>query len=352
MVRMKDTPLTPLHRRLGAGMGADSGWNMPLQYTNLIDEHLSTRSACGIFDISDTGKFRIRGNGALECLEGLLSNTIADCRDGNTQQSLLLRGDGMILDRITLCRESAGSFFIIGSASQTQADYESLRRDVRHGALELVNETDALCGIALQGPDAARILSRVHFAAELPRRGEFCRFKRGGQRCLLTRAGLVSEDSLELFCPAASGIAWFEQLMAAGAIPCGLRTRELLRLERGRADMGKDAASLTPTAAGLTHLCSTEKEYTGSDILQSTPETEGKLVALHGTTQGHEFSPGDSVHDPNGRHIGNITSAAASPAGGQSYAIAYVSSEHSAPGTHVWVQTDGCSVPAQVKAQS
>lgn len=349
---MKETPLTPLHRRLGAGMGIDSGWNMPLQYTNLIDEHLSTRSACGIFDISDTGKFQVRGKGAQECMEKLLSNTIADCPDGHTQQSLLLRADGMILDRVTLCRKNAESFFIIGSASQARADYESLLRDMRYTAPELADKTDTLCGIALLGPDAGKILARVHFEPELPKRGEFRIFRRGGQRCLLLRAGLVSEDSLELFCPAASGIGWFEQLMAAGAIPCGLRTREFLRLERGRADVSKDAASLTPAAAGLEHLCARNKNYTGSDVLHSMEQTEGRLVALHCTTQGHDFSPGDSVHTPSGHHIGNITSAATSPASGHCHAIAYVCTEHSAPGTQLWVQTDDATVPAQVKAQS
>ena len=346
---MKETPLTPLHRRLGAGMVNEYGWKMPQQYTDLIQEHMSTRSACGVFDISNLGKFRVTGNGAQECLENILSNRIADCCDGHTQQTLLLSTRGVILDRITLCRESAGRFFIIGSASQADADFESLRRSVRQGGLELQNETDSLCAIALVGPEAGKVLSRVHFAAEFPAKGEFCTFRRGGQRCILTRAGLVNNDSIELFCPAAAGIGWFEQLIAAGAVPCGLRTREYLRLEQGRTDIKKDAAGRTPAVAGLEHLCATSK---GAQHSAPPDANAGRLVSLHCSTPGQNISPGDRVHDRYGRTIGNITSSATSPANGHSYAIAYVNAEHSSPGTSLWVQNGDTSVPAQVKALS
>jgi len=344
---MKETPLTPLHRRLGAGLSNEAGWNMPQQYTDLIEEHMATRSACGIFDISHVGKFRLTGNGALEQLEQLLSNRISDCCDGHTQQTLLLTDKGMIMDRITLCRESAGRFFLIGSASQADADFDSLQRSIRHGSLKLENETDRLCAIALLGPDADKVLSKVHFAAELPQRGEFCSFRRGGQQCLLTRAGLVSDESLELFCPAATGIAWFEQLMTAGAIPCGSRLREFLRLERGRADVEKDAEALGAESAGWGNLCANDKKYTGAGM---HPENDNScLVSLHSGSPGHKFAPGDAVHDSDGHHIGNITSSCNSPANGHGYAIAYVKTEHSAPGTHLWVQSGGNAVPAQVR---
>ncbi len=330
-------------------MTNEYGWKMPQQYTDLIQEHMSTRSACGIFDISNLGKFRVTGNGAQECLESILSNRIADCCDGHTQQTLLLTSRGMILDRITLCRESAGRFFIIGSTSQADADFESLRRSVRHGALELQNETDSLCAIALVGPEAAKVLSRVHFDAEIPSKGEFYSFRRGGQRCILTRAGLINNDSMELFCPAAAGIGWFEQLIAAGAVPCGLRTREFLRLEQGRADVKKDTAGCTPAAAGLAHLCAESK---GDNNALPADRNAGRLVSLHCSNPGQNLSPGDRVHDSFGRTIGNVTSAATSPANGHSYAIAYVNTEHSAPGTSLWVQSGGATVPAQVKALS
>ena len=343
---MKDTPLTPLHRRLGAGLSNEAGWNMPLQYRDLIEEHMATRTACGIFDISHLGKFRLTGNGALEQLEALLSNRISDCCDGHVQKTLLLTTRGMVMDHITLCKESAGRFFLVGSASQADADFDSLRRSIRQGSLKLEDETDKLCAIALLGPDVGKVLSRVHFAAELPQRGEFCSFRRGGQHCLLMRAGLINDESLELFCPAAAGIAWFEQLMTAGAIPCGSKLREFLRLERGQADMAKDAVNMGAESAGWGNLCANDKAYTGSE---AHPENAGRLVSLHSSSPGHEFAPGDAVHDPDGRHIGNITSTATSPANGHGYAIAYVNAENSTPGTHLWVQCNGNSVPAQVR---
>lgn len=345
---MKESPLTALHRRLGATMHNDTGWNMPLQYTDLIREHIATRSSCAIFDISDLGKFRVIGNGALSCLEQLLSNNISLCRDGQLMSSLLLRAGGTILDRVSVCRESAGQFFLVGSASQAEADYESLQRDIRHGALELKNLTDSLCGIALLGPDAPKILSKVHFGIDVPKAGAFNTFRRGGQRCVLTCAGLVGENSLELFCPAASGIAWFEQLMTAGAIPCGTRTREYLRVERGRADVARDASDLTPAQAGLASLCSLDK-WQQAD---TSTESSHQLVSLSCAEGSPALSEGNPVVDQDGKHVGNITSAAVSPANGRCVAIAYISKTHSTPGTHLRVQNGEHSVQAQVKAQS
>lgn len=345
---MKESPLSPLHRKLGAVMHNDNGWHMPQHYTDLVSEHLATHSACGMFDISPLGKFRLTGNGAMQCLEQLLSNNVTECCDGHTQQTLLLRPDGMILDRITLCRQSAGRFFMVGSASQAEADFDMLQRAVRHASLTPENLTDSLCGIALVGPDAEKVLARGQQIAELPRTGTFSTFRRGGHRCILMRAGLLSKGSMELFCPAAVGIAWFEQLLAAGATPCGTRTRDYLRVARGRADVACEGTPFSPQEAGLESLCSSQKDYIGAESLHHTPASGRRLVALHSTQPGSAWLPGDSIHNCDGRAIGSITSTEVSPVNGHSVALAYISTEHAAPGTHLQVQTDDGYTPAQV----
>lgn len=348
---MKESPLHSLHLRLGAQMAETSGWNMPQQFSDLIDEHLAARAACGLFDISPVGKFRLLGNGALDWLEQHLTSNIAGCCDGHGIQTLMLRDNGIILDRMTVLRESAGRFLLIGSASLADADFEHLKRRLRSSAIELINETDRLCAIALTGPDTSRVLRKVIHDTELPKRGCFCNFRRGGQRCTLSRCGLIAPDGLELYCPAATGIAWFEQLMAAGAVPCGQKTGEYLRISRGFADMENDSRGLTPAAASLSHLCATDKQYTGSQAVQDAPPPTARLISLRCSTPGNTLTPGDTVQDLDGGHVGSITSAAQAAGTGHSYALAYVSTRHTEPGTHLQVIVGGRPVPAMVEAQ-
>lgn len=349
--RMKESPLHPLHRRLGAQMAETGGWNMPQQFRDLIDEHLATRSACAIFDISNLGKFRLQGHGALDWLEQHLTNTIADCCDGHTLQSLILRDNGIILDRMTVLRESAGRFFLLGSASLADADFSHLNRNLRSSNLVLTNETDRLCGIAITGPDSQRVLRDVLHDVELPPPGSFCTIRRSGQRCTLSHCGLMAAGGFEFFCPAAAGIAWFEGLLAAGAIPCGHKTGEYLRISRGISDMDNDNHGLSPAAASLSHLCSTGKPYTGSRALQEAPPPRSRLIALRCSTPGHPLSPGDRVQNLDGGHVGCLTSATQAADNGHSYALAYVSATHTEPGTHLQIIADGHPIPAMVEAK-
>lgn len=348
---MKESPLHSLHCRLGAQMAATGGWNMPQQFRDLIDEHLAARAACAVFDISHLGKFRLLGNGALNWLEQHLSNNIDDCRDGYSIQSLMLREDGIILDRMTVLRESAGRFFLIGSASLADADFEHLSRQLRSSTLTLTNETDNFCAIALCGPDSRRVLDKVTHNIELPPTGSFCTFRRGGQLYTLSHCGLVAEEGFELFCPASAGIARFEELLAAGAVPCGQKTGDYLRISRGLSDMESDNHGLTPAAAALSHLCATNKEYTGYHAIQNSPAPQSKLISLRCSTPGHTLSPGDSVQNLDGRSVGSITSATQAAGSGHSYALAYVSIPHTEPGTHLQVIVDGMAVPAMVEAK-
>lgn len=316
------------------------GWNMPQQFSDLIDEHLAARATCGMFDISHLGKFRLLGNGALERLSHDLTANLNSCRDGHCLQSLLLRDNGIILDRMTIFRQSAGNFFLLGSASLADSDFEHLKKQLDKAPLELINETDSLCGIALTGPDSHKVLAKVIHDAELPRRGCFCSFRRGGQRCTLSRSGLVTPDGYELFCPAARGIAWFEQMLAAGAVPCGHKTGEYLRISHGKPDMAHDMQNLTPAEANLHHLCS-------ANIPTSAAS---RLVSLRCHTPGHPLSPGDTVQTLDGGSVGRITSAAQAAGSGHSYAMAYISSPHTAPGTHLQIVADGKTVPVMVES--
>lgn len=346
---MKKSPLHPLHQRLGADMIQTAGWYMPRQYTDLIHEHLAARAACGLFDISHLGKFRLVGKNALDWLEAHLSNSVANCLDGQIQQTLMLQQDGVILDRMTLLRENNERFFLIGSASLADADFDNISRQVEHTTVNILNETDSLCILALTGPDSKRVIAATWHEITIPSPGEFRTFRRGNQRCMLLRAGLLSSDSMELICPSSAGITWFEQLMAAGAVPCGQITGEYLRIRNARADMENDIGNLTPAAGSLQHLCAESKEYRGAEAVRNASTPTHRMISLRSTSPGMIFEPGSEIRNNEGHVVGNITSATQAAAGGHSYALAYVNTAHTAPGTQLNVTNGAQTISATVE---
>lgn len=344
---MKQSPLAPLHERLSARMSNDGGWSMPQQYTNLINEHIAARASCAVFDISHFGKFLLTGKGALDWLEQHLSNDIASCSDGALQQTLMLRKDGAILDRFTLMRENSERFMLIGSVSLADSDYKILSKELQNTHLQFTNETDTLCIIALSGPDSHKVLSRVFYDTAIPSKGTFRQFRRGRLNCILSNADLSGTGSIEIFCPAASGINLFEQCMAAGAVPCGVLTRNYLRISRGHGDAAKDFHKLPPAHAGLAHLCAHGKNYIGADAINTQLPADALLIPLRCHTPGRTPGIGNEVQNKKGAVVGKVTSSAPSP-GAHSYAMAYVKAAYTEPGTKLQIISNGQIIPATV----
>lgn len=345
---MKSTPLASLHARLGAGMGHEEGWNMPQTFTSLIEEHLAARSSCGIFDISHLAKFSVVGNGALGWLESMLSNAIANCNDNQTQQTLLLNEDGSIIDKITLCRESAGRFFLLASPSMEETVYRWLQSHLPDAPLELHNETGLWSAMSLYGPDSEKVFSRVLRGLDMPLPAHFERVSYQHDELLLMRAGMQGEEGFEMFCPANAGISWFESFIAAGAIPCGMATRECIRLEHGCAAPWRDAPSLSPLDASLESLCDKNKDYIGAQAWQRQPAPPKRLVSLRCTEESDTPIPGCEVKTPSGLSVGSITSGCISPTHGCGLALARIAAESARPGTKLCIIIHGHSVPAVV----
>ncbi len=352
---MNESPINPLHRRRGARMGAEHGWYMPQQFAGLAEEYRASRATCGIFDISHLSKFRVVGNGALAWLESLLSNRISRCPDGFGQHTLLLRDDGSIIDRLILFRESAGCFFLLGHTATEQTVLDWLHRHRPDGPLEVKNLTRRLSGMALCGPDSARILRRVLQSRELPPPMGIMRTMLMGEELMLTHAGLAGKPGYELFCPASAGIRFYEDFIRAGAIPCGSATRESLRLERAAPDTAHDLRHAnTPVCAGLERYCDLMKSYPGSDTLhaQHRAGTPKMLAAVECESDDALPRRGDSVTDEDGHTVGSITSGAFSPHLGHGVALAYLLNRLCRPGTHLRIRMRGQSIPAIVRPPS
>ncbi len=346
---MKQSPITPLHEKLGARMGKVEGWTMPQGYTDLVDEHLAVRSSCGVFDTSHLSKFRVQGVGALAWLESTFSCSVASMEDGAARPALLLNRLGVIVDHVLLARRTAEQFFIVGSASQEQVVEARLHAHLPLRGVELFNDTEQWCALSVQGPDAPLIYARTLPGEDYPATYTFRPYSRWGSACYVAGAVPTLSDGFVLYCRADAGIRWFEGFMAAGAIPCGAETGECLRLESGRRSVAQDAAGLSPAMAGLQHLCVPGKEYLGSNAALRTKNAPQQLVQLTCAPTNTAPAVGALVLDAQNRKVGSITSSCLSPALHRGLAIALVDSSSAAPGTELQVLINHIAIPAKVE---
>ncbi len=345
---MKESPITPLHMELGATMGHVEGWNMPAMYTDLVDEHMAARASCGMFDVSYLCKFRVQGEHALPWLEKMFSNSVAGLKCGFAHQNLMLNHQGVIIDRVTLACESDALFYLVGSAGQEQTDERWLCEHLPPQGVSLSNDTEDWCAIALQGPDSEQVFHRVFGNLPYPSLYAFTRISYRGDTLLLSRAGVFDEAGVDVYCPASRGIYWFEALLAAGAIPCGLKTRECLRLEKGLVAHSDGLSTFTPALAGLDSLCSENKYYMGSEVVTAPAQEVRRMVTIRCTGAGEVPVRGDVVLNSLGEVVGTVTTACASPALHYGIAMAMVDAACSSVGTPLFIKCKQTMVPAVV----
>lgn len=345
---MKESPITPLHIELGAVMSHADGWNMPAVYTDLVDEHLAARASCGIFDVSYLCKFKVQGEGALPWLEKMFSNSVAELKCGFAHQSLMLNHQGVIIDKVTLASESETLFYLVGSAGQEQTDERWLCEHLPPQGVSLSNDTEAWCAIAVQGPDSETVFHRVFGNLPYPSLYAFTRISYKGDNLFLSRAGVFDEAGVDIYCPSARGIYWFEALLAAGAIPCGLKTREYLRMEKGLVSHEDGLGTLTPAVAGLDSLCSETKNYMGSEVTKAPTHVVRRMVTIRCTEGAGVPKRGDVVLNAQGDEVGTVTGACTTPALHYGIAMAMVDADFSPVGTPLFIKCAQSTVPAVV----
>lgn len=348
---MRQSPITPLHIRHGACMSNEDGWAMPRRFRSLSEEHRAARTGAGVFDISHLGKFSITGPGSLQWLEGLLSNSVTHCRDGMGQRTLLLQENGGIIDKLLLFRESAGRFFLLGHAAVAGEVYARLRAYRPDGPITVQDETALRSGIGLYGPESEVLFAQVLPGVELPPPMGFRRLSYRGEELLLVRASMVDETGLELFCPAAAGIAWYEAFLSAGASPCGMALRECIRLEHGAVAAGRDIGpDKTPIQSSMDRFCDLSKDFIGAEALrrQSLAGTLRRVAAVSCERESEPPHEGDPLIDDVGATVGAITSGCLLPHAHRGVGLAYISRRMAHPGTRLRIIIGGQAIPAVV----
>ncbi len=347
---LKHTPLESAHVTCGARMVEFGGWFMPVQYSGIMDEHKAVRSASGMFDISHMGEVTVEGPGALAWLESLLTNRVGKLAVTRGQYTLMLDAKGGVIDDLIIYRTGEMSYFLVINGACRDLDLEWMRsRLPADGSVVLKDQGDDYAAIALQGPDSEKILRSLYPACEVPKRNGIAPLTSSAAAVspLVARTGYTGEDGFELFVPVADGIALWESLLAAGVKPCGLGSRDTLRLEMGYPLNGSDLSSeRTPLEAGLdrfTGLDDPEKgDFSGRPALeqQRTAGLPSRLTPLKLTVSGPPMRSHYAVFAGDSQ-IGETCSGALSPSLGEGIAMAYLPPAFSAPGTAVEIEVRG-----------
>jgi aminomethyltransferase len=351
---LKRTPLFDLHRELGAKLIDFGGWEMPVQYAGILEEHRAVRERVGLFDVSHMGELDVRGPGAAAALQRLTSNDVARLTDGRIHYSAILTERGTFVDDVLVYRRAADAYLVVVNASNTPKDFAWLSERAS-GDARVADESDAYALIAVQGPAAAGLMRRVctpdptdlHYYA-FREATEVC-----GAKALVSRTGYTGEDGFEVYCRPEDAERIFRGLLeegrADGVQPCGLGARDTLRLEAKMALYGNDIDdTITPWEADLAWIVKMGKgDFLGRDALaaQKQAGVARKLAGFEMVDRGiarHGYPAKTSAGD------GVVTSGTHSPTLGKPIGLAMLPVSAGAIGSEFDVEIRGRAARARV----
>jgi len=333
------TPLRDRHVELGAKLVPFAGWEMPVQYAGVIEEHRAVRTDAGAFDVSHMGEFEVEGPHARDLLQSALSNDVDRIQPGEAQYTLLTNGNGGIVDDLIVYRLDEFRYLLVVNAGNREIDFAWLKsREIPGSDVRDVSDEYAL--IAVQGP---RAIERLGLPLAKP--FTFAEATIDGVEVMVNRTGYTGEDGCELMCMAEDAVALWDAVLARGVVPCGLGARDTLRLEvcyplHGN-DIGPDTDAIS---AGLGWACALDKEFEGVDVLRRVKEDgpERRLVA---------FVMEDKAIPRHGMRIeggGEVTSGTHSPMLEVGIGMAYVPVAQAKPGTELTIDVRGKPRAARV----
>jgi aminomethyltransferase len=349
---LKKTPLNSLEHELGGKMIDFGGWELPVQFTGILDEHEAVRTAAGLFDVSHMGEVTVKGPEALGLLQRATCNDVSKLADGRAQYNGLLYPTAGFVDDILIYQIAPNDFFVVVNASNSDKDFEWLADCAKGLDVEVKNESANYAQLALQGPNAERILQPLT-DVDLSSM-KYYRFAKGrvdGVDALVSRTGYTGEDGFEIYVAPAESQRIFRKLLEGGQVkPCGLGARDTLRLEAKMALYGNDIdETTTPLEADLGWIVKIEKgDFFGRDVLQreSAEGPRRKLVGFEMVDRGiarHGYPIVDGKEE-----IGVVTSGTHAPTLKKAIGLAYLPPDKAAPGTEFDVLIRGKETRARV----
>ena len=355
---MKNTALTDIHIKAGAKMVPFAGYNMPVQYAGINAEHETVRNGVGVFDVSHMGEFIVKGEKALDLIQHVTSNDASKLKAGQAQYSCLPNEEGGIVDDLLVyCIEENKVYMLVVNASNIEKDWNWIKKHNTHEA-EMHNISDKTCLLAIQGPNATKILQQLtdtdilnlkyyHFT-----KGTFA----GVENVLISATGYTGAGGVEIYFEDKDGAAdkiWdaiFSVGTPQGLKPIGLGARDTLRLEMGFCLYGNDIDDTTsPLEAGLGWITKFSKNFTAKNILLKQKEqgVDRKLIGFEMLEKGiarHDYE----IKDFSGNTIGKVTSGTQAPSLGKAIGMGYVTNINASLGRTIYIKVRNTLLQAKV----
>ncbi len=355
---MKNTALTQKHVELGAKMVPFAGYNMPVQYEGVNQEHETVRNGVGVFDVSHMGEFLLEGENALALIQKISSNDASKLVDGKAQYSCLPNYDGGIVDDLIIYRFNENKYLLVVNAANIDKDWNWIAKHNEEGGfnVKMTNQSDEISLLAIQGPKAAEamqsltdidLLNMKYYTFQV---GTFA----GVNNVMVSATGYTGSGGFEIYFSNNDAQTIWEAVFKAGKDfgikPIGLAARDTLRLEMGYCLYGNDIDDTTsPIEAGLGWITKFTKDFINSDNLKKQKE-EGVARKLVGFEMLERAIPrnGYNIVDSNGTVIGNVTSGTMSPSLGKGIGLGYVPTELATADSEILIQIRKKAVPAKV----
>lgn len=355
---MRTTPFTEKHIALGAKMAEFAGYNMPISYSGINDEHQAVRTNAGIFDVSHMGEFIFKGEGALDLIQRVTTNDASKITNGQAQYSCMTNENGGIVDDLLVyCIEFNKVYMLVVNASNIEKDWEWIMKH-NTGNVEMHNISYKTCLLAIQGPNATKILQPLTNMDILNMK--YYTFSKGVfagvEDVLVSATGYTGSGGVEIYFEDKEGNAekiWnaiFELGTAQGLKPIGLGARDTLRLEKGFCLYGNDIDDFsTPLEAGLGWITKFTKNFTSSGYLQKQKANgvEKKLIGFEMIDRGiprHDYR----IKDAEGNLIGRVTSGTQAPSLNKAIGLGYVMTEHAVLNSEIFIEIRDKLIKAKV----
>jgi len=353
---MNKTALYDKHVSLGAKMVPFAGFDMPVQYTGVTEEHFAVREKVGIFDVSHMGQFFIEGSAAKDLLQFVGTNNIEALENGKAQYTCLPNGNGGIVDDLIVYKMADEKYFVVVNASNIEKDWNHISKHNEKFGAKMTNASDEMSLIAIQGPKATETLQKLTDInlSEVPYY-HFTEGKIAGvEDVIISNTGYTGSGGFEIYFKNANAIKIWEALTEAGSefglIPCGLASRDTLRLEKGFCLYGNDIDdSTSPLEAGLGWITKFDKDFVDKERLAKQKE-EGITRKLVGFEMQEKAIPRHDylVVDAEGNEIGKVTSGTMSPMKKIGIGLAYVATPHHKIDSEIFIQIRNKNIPAKV----
>ncbi|WP_094604477.1 Aminomethyltransferase [Sporomusa silvacetica DSM 10669] len=352
----KLTPLYETHVKYGGKMVEFGGWLLPVQYAGILEEHKAVRERAGLFDVSHMGEVLVKGPGALAFLQKLVTNDVAKMADKQVQYTPMCYLDGGTVDDLLIYKRSQDEYFLVVNAANIDKDWQWMQDNNAGFEVELTNLLMETAELALQGPLAETILSKL---TDTPLTNlKYYRFipvtTVAGKIVMLSRTGYTGEDGFEIYCRPEDAAYLWEAIMEAGKrdglMPTGLGCRDTLRFEAGLPLYGHElSATITPLEAGIGKFVSLDKgEFNGQPTLaqQKQSGVKRKVAGFVVTGRGIPRAEYPVVYED--RRIGTVTTGSYAPTLDKNIGLALVEAEYAAIGQQFTIEIRGKQVAAEV----